>query len=91
MDFTCVETNYVVINFVGHLILVIFFYKSLNILHSVQGQFVDSYDPTIENTFSKMLKYKGQEYEVLVVDTAGDCQLNFLDQCTTLLDSCTPK
>ena len=37
----------------------------------IQGQFVDSYDPTIENTFSKNLKYKGQEYDVLVVDTAG--------------------
>ena len=32
---------------------------------------MDSYDPTIENTFTKMLKYRGQEYEVLVVDTAG--------------------
>jgi len=45
--------------------------KSSLALQFVQGQFVDSYDPTIENTFSKMLKYKGQEYEVLVVDTAG--------------------
>ena len=32
---------------------------------------MDSYDPTIENTFNKNLKYKGQEYDVLVVDTAG--------------------
>ena len=32
---------------------------------------MDSYDPTIENTFTKVLKYRGQEYEVLVVDTAG--------------------
>ena len=53
-----------------------------------QGQFVDSYDPTIENTFNKTMKVTisaiqrsglqwldgqvhGQEYEVLVVDTAG--------------------
>ena len=36
-----------------------------------QGQFVDSYDPTIENTFNKNMKIQGQEYEVLVVDTAG--------------------
>ena len=36
-----------------------------------QGQFVDSYDPTIENTFNKTMKVQGQEYEVLVVDTAG--------------------
>jgi Ras family protein len=45
--------------------------KSSLAIQFVQGQFVDSYDPTIENTFTKVLKYKGQEYEVLVVDTAG--------------------
>jgi len=45
--------------------------KSSLAIQFVQGQFVDSYDPTIENTFSKNLKYKGQEYDVLVVDTAG--------------------
>ena len=32
---------------------------------------MDSYDPTIENTFNKNMKIQGQEYEVLVVDTAG--------------------
>ena len=37
----------------------------------IQGQFVDSYDPTIENTFQKVMKVSGQEYEVSVVDTAG--------------------
>nr|ALS05035.1 GTP-binding protein Rheb-like isoform X1 [Centropages dorsispinatus] len=45
--------------------------KSSLAIQFVQGQFVDSYDPTIENTFNKNLKYKGQEYDVLVVDTAG--------------------
>lgn len=45
--------------------------KSSLAIQFIQGQFVDSYDPTIENTFTKILKYKGQEYEVLVVDTAG--------------------
>jgi len=48
--------------------------KSSLAIQFVQGQFVDSYDPTIENTFTKNLKYKGQEYEVLVVDTAGRVQ-----------------
>ena len=37
----------------------------------MQGQFVDSYDPTIENTFNKNMKIQGQDYDVLVVDTAG--------------------
>ena len=36
-----------------------------------QGQFVDSYDPTIENTFNKTLKVRNQEFELFVVDTAG--------------------
>ena len=44
----------------------------------IQGQFVDSYDPTIENTFNKNMKIQGQEYEVLVVDTAGG--VNTLNQ-----------
>ena len=37
----------------------------------MQGQFVDSYDPTIENTFNKTIKVKNQEFELFVVDTAG--------------------
>lgn len=45
--------------------------KSSLAIQFVQGQFVDSYDPTIENTFNKSMKIHGQEYEVLVVDTAG--------------------
>jgi Ras family protein len=45
--------------------------KSSLTIQFVDGQFVDSYDPTIENTFSKILKYRGQEYELKLVDTAG--------------------
>ena len=45
--------------------------KSSLAIQFAQGQFVDSYDPTIENTFNKTMKIQGQEYEVLVVDTAG--------------------
>lgn len=45
--------------------------KSSLAIQFVQEQFVDSYDPTIENTFTKMVKYKGQEYEIFLVDTAG--------------------
>jgi Ras family protein len=37
----------------------------------VEGQFVDSYDPTIENTFTKTFKHKGQEFYLRLVDTAG--------------------
>lgn len=37
----------------------------------VEGQFVDSYEPTIENTFTKNTKVRGQEYQLTLVDTAG--------------------
>jgi len=45
--------------------------KSSLAIQFVQGQFVDSYDPTIENTFNKTLKVKNQEFDLFVVDTAG--------------------
>ncbi|XP_034243915.1 GTP-binding protein Rheb homolog isoform X2 [Thrips palmi] len=45
--------------------------KSSLSIQFVEGQFVDSYDPTIENTFTKSTKVNSQEYEVKVVDTAG--------------------
>lgn len=37
----------------------------------VQGQFVDHYEPTIENTFNKKLQIRGNEYSLFLVDTAG--------------------
>ena len=37
----------------------------------VDGHFVESYYPTIENTFSKLIKYRGQEYAAEIIDTAG--------------------
>jgi len=45
--------------------------KSSLTIQFVEGQFVDSYDPTIENTFTKSWKVRGQEFEVKLVDTAG--------------------
>ena len=43
----------------------------------VDGHFVDSYYPTIENTFSKMIKYKNQEFATEIIDTAGQVHLTF--------------
>lgn len=37
----------------------------------VDGHFVESYYPTIENTFSKVIKFKNQEFATEIVDTAG--------------------
>ncbi|XP_018790965.1 PREDICTED: GTP-binding protein Rheb homolog [Bactrocera latifrons] len=45
--------------------------KSSLCIQFVEGQFVDSYDPTIENTFTKIARVNSQDYEVKVVDTAG--------------------
>uniref|UniRef100_A0A3B1JVV3 GTP-binding protein Rheb n=1 Tax=Astyanax mexicanus TaxID=7994 RepID=A0A3B1JVV3_ASTMX len=45
--------------------------KSSLTIQFVEGQFVDSYDPTIENTFTKMITVNGQEYHLQLVDTAG--------------------
>ncbi|XP_023343355.1 GTP-binding protein Rheb isoform X2 [Eurytemora carolleeae] len=45
--------------------------KSSLTIQYVQGQFVDSYDPTIENTYNKTVKINNQDFELQVVDTAG--------------------
>ncbi|ETE63426.1 GTP-binding protein Rheb, partial [Ophiophagus hannah] len=50
--------------------------KSSLTIQFVEGQFVDSYDPTIENTFTKLITVNGQEYHLQVVDTAGQFTKN---------------
>lgn len=45
--------------------------KSTITIQFVEGHFVDSYNPTIENTFHKTIKFKGVEYETDIIDTAG--------------------
>ena len=51
--------------------------KSSLTVQFVDGHFVESYYPTIENTFSKVIKYKGQEYATEIVDTAGQVGSSF--------------
>ena len=45
--------------------------KSSLTVQFVEGEFVESYYPTIENTFSKVIKYKNQDFATEIVDTAG--------------------
>lgn len=45
--------------------------KSSLTVQFVDGHFVESYYPTIENTFTKVIKYKGQEFATDIIDTAG--------------------
>jgi Ras family protein len=36
-----------------------------------EGQFIDAYSPTIENTFQKTVKHRDTEYLIEILDTAG--------------------
>ncbi|KAA6411785.1 MAG: Rheb small monomeric GTPase [Lasallia pustulata] len=53
--------------------------KSSLTVRFVDGHFVDSYYPTIENTFSKIITYKGQDYATEIVDTAGQDEYSILN------------
>uniref|UniRef100_A0A3B5QBM0 GTP-binding protein Rheb n=1 Tax=Xiphophorus maculatus TaxID=8083 RepID=A0A3B5QBM0_XIPMA len=54
--------------------------KSSLTIQFVEGQFVDSYDPTIENTFNKMVNVKGQDFNLQLVDTAGQDEYSIFPQ-----------
>ena len=45
--------------------------KSSLTIQFVENHFVDSYYPTIENTFNKVIRYRGQEIAAEIIDTAG--------------------
>lgn len=54
--------------------------KSSLTIQFVEGQFVDSYDPTIENTFNKMVSMNGQDFNLQLVDTAGQDEYSIFHQ-----------
>jgi len=54
--------------------------KSSLTIQFVEDHFVDSYDPTIENTFLKTIKVGRQEYELELVDTAGQDEYSIVPQ-----------
>ncbi|XP_034022567.1 ras homolog, mTORC1 binding like 1 [Thalassophryne amazonica] len=54
--------------------------KSSLTIQFVEGQFVDSYDPTIENTFNKMVSVCGQDFNLQLVDTAGQDEYSIFPQ-----------
>jgi len=45
--------------------------KSSLTIQYVEEKFGDNYDPTIENTFTKAVKIKNQDFYLRLVDTAG--------------------
>ncbi|CAG8816388.1 44044_t:CDS:2, partial [Gigaspora margarita] len=45
--------------------------KSSLIIQFVENHFVESYQPSVETTFRKVIRYKGHEVEAEIIDTAG--------------------
>lgn len=45
--------------------------KSSLTVQYCEGHFVDAYYPTIENTFSKEIQHKGQNFLTEIIDTQG--------------------
>jgi len=52
--------------------------KSALTVQYVDGHFVDSYYPTIENTFEKTITYNGEKFLTEIVDTAGQDEYSIL-------------
>jgi GTPase SAR1 family protein len=63
--------------------------KSSLAVQFVDGHFVESYYPTIENTFSKVIRFKGQDYATEIVDTAG--QVRTTDPRTDAAQAAVPQ
>ncbi|KAH0556958.1 GTP-binding protein [Trichoglossum hirsutum] len=53
--------------------------KSSLTVRFVDGHFVESYYPTIENTFSRIIKYRGQDFATEIIDTAGQDEYSILN------------
>jgi len=45
--------------------------KSAVTIQFTEGHFAEPYSPTIENTFQKVIRHKGTEYQTDILDTAG--------------------
>lgn len=46
----------------------------------VEDHFVESYYPTIENQFSKVISYKNQDYAIEILDTAGQDEFLIMNE-----------
>jgi hypothetical protein len=53
--------------------------KSSLTVQFVENHFVESYYPTIENTFTRTIRYKNQEYTTEIIDTAGQDEYSILN------------
>lgn len=62
--------------------------KSSLTVQFVEGHFVESYYPTIENTFSRVIKHKGQDFATEIVDTAGQVRATSIHQSPISIVRC---
>ena len=53
--------------------------KSSLVIQFVENVFNPHYFPTIENTFTKQIKYKGREFECDIIDTSGQDEYSQLN------------
>jgi len=53
--------------------------KSSLVIQFTENQFIESYYPTIENTFTKSVSYKGVDYDCDIIDTAGQDEYSILN------------
>ncbi|KAF9782271.1 small GTPase superfamily [Thelephora terrestris] len=53
--------------------------KTSLVIKFIDNNFIESYYPTIESTFSKSINHKGTEYECDIIDTAGQDEYSILN------------
>lgn len=53
--------------------------KSSVTVQFVENHFAETYYPTIESMFTKIVKYKGEEYVAEIIDTAGQDEFSILN------------
>lgn len=54
--------------------------KSSVTVRFVEDHFVESYYPTIENQFSKQIRLNNQDYNIEILDTAGQDEFSLLNE-----------
>ena len=59
--------------------------KSSLLIQFTENQFIESYYPTIENTFTKSVNYKGVDYDCDIIDTAGQVSTRVLHVTLSIL------
>jgi small GTP-binding protein len=62
--------------------------KSSLTVQFVDNHFVESYYPTIENTFSKVIRYRNQDYATEIIDTAGQVCRDSITACRRMRQCC---